>query len=237
MPNHRAPRTVAVLVLWACLAAILAGATACAGSSNAPSSGSGATTVSTSSTDTTSTTGSTTGTDSTTTGTGSTTGAGTTSGTTSPPVKPPPKTAALFKTYVNKAEGFSILVPSQWISHSVPGAVMFVRLGATEMIRTVPKAPHTPKMLDNVLAHQVAAGHALHPDKARTLKFGPGHEAIVIDFERKPPKPLPGGQTVVSVREYVVAGKKKAAMIFLTAPKGISNTVAYDLIASSFRWQ
>jgi hypothetical protein len=116
--------------------------------------------------------------------------------------------------------------------------MLFARFGSTETIRILPgAAAPTTKKLDAQLASQATLGHALHPDKAKIVKFANGRSAVVIDFERKPPKPLPGGQTLASVREYAIKGTNKVALVFLTSPKGIQNTVAYDLIASSFRWK
>jgi hypothetical protein len=244
MVNHITPRALTMLVLWACLAAMLAGATACAGSTNAASSGSGASsTPSSSGSDSTSGTGSTSSTD-TTTGTGSaatsdgTSGSGTTGTTPTPPAPGTAKTGALFRTYSDAKDKYSVLVPGGWLSRHVPTGVLFARFGSTEAIRVIPGATApSAKKLDAQLASQKTLGHALNPDKARVIKFANGHTAVVIDFERKPPKPLPGGQTLLTVREYAIKGTKKAALVFLTSPKGVQNTVAYDLIASSFRWR
>jgi hypothetical protein len=130
------------------------------------------------------------------------------------------------------------MVPGGWVSRKVPTGVLFARFGSTEAIRVLPgAAAPTAKKLDAQLASQKTLGHALNPDKARVIKFANGRTAVVIDFERKLPKPLPGGQTLATVREYAIKGKNKAALVFLTSPKGIQNTAAYDLIASSFVWK
>ena len=237
MVNHSKPRGVAVLVVWACVAAMLAAATACAGSTSAGSSGSGATSASSSPSGSGTSSDSSSGTD-TTSGTDSTSGSGTTGTTPPAPAPGTAKSGALFRNYVDSKNKFSILVPGGWLSRPVPGAVLFARFGSTELIRVLPRTtPATPKSVDAVLASQKTLGKALNPDKAKVIKFGNGRSAIVIDFDRKPPKPKAGGPTLLSVREYVIAGKKKAALLFLTSPNGVQNRVAYDLIASSFRWQ
>jgi hypothetical protein len=240
MVNRSKPRAPTVLVLMACLAVMLAGSAACAGTtSTTGTSGSGPTSAGTGTTSgagSTSGTGTTSG--STTTGSDGTSGTGTTGTTPPAPAPGTTKAGALFSNYTDAKGKYTVLVPGGWIKRPVPVGVLFARFGSTEAIRIDPRpTPATTKSVDATLASQKTLGKALHPDKAHVIKFGNGRSAIVVDFQRKPPKPQPGGPTLLNVREYVINGKKKAALLFLTSPDGVQNRVAYDLIASSFHWQ
>jgi predicted small secreted protein len=150
-------------------------------------------------------------------------------------------TGQLFPTYTNKEAGYSLDYPGGWRVSEKGSDVRIARFGNAITVVVVPtaKAPYYKgyqTQLETVLAkHDKKLLSKI--DKPASL-FTVGKDKItkvVIEQVRPTGAPPAPDETVVTYR-YLFWKDGKLALVSMSSVKGIDNSAAFDLMASSFRW-
>jgi hypothetical protein len=150
-------------------------------------------------------------------------------------------TGELFPTYTNKEAGYSLDYPGGWRVSEKGSDVRIARFGNAITVVVVPtaKAPYYKgyqTRLETVLAkHDKKLLSKI--DKPASL-FTVGKDKItkvVIEQVRPTGAPPAPDETVVTYR-YLFWNDGKLAVVSMSSVKGIDNSAAFDLMASSFRW-
>jgi hypothetical protein len=152
-------------------------------------------------------------------------------------------TGELFPVYTNKTAGYSIRYPGGWRIHEdSPSTVRIARFGdaIAIVVRERKAAPfykgyqkqleallskHDTKLLSKI--DQPASEFAVGKDKITKA---------VIEQER-PTGPGDAPKDTVVTYRYLFWKDGKLVQISMSSVKGVDNGSAWDLIASSFRWE
>jgi hypothetical protein len=142
---------------------------------------------------------------------------------------------ALFQTYRNTADGFSIFFPGGWKRTATAHHTRFGRFGDVETILVKPrKHAVTLTAARSVLSNLQKAGTATHVVPAHAVALAPHRTAFVIGYRME--GTVAGKPTMLFVQRYFFSTSGKFATLILSSPLAVNNTAAYRLIAASFRW-
>jgi hypothetical protein len=150
-------------------------------------------------------------------------------------------TGELFPSYTNKEAGYSLDYPGGWRVSEKGSDVRIARFGnsITVVVRPRDKAPFYKgyqQQLETLLAkHDKKLLSKI--DRPASL-FTVGKDRItkaVIEQVRPTGAPPAPDETVVTYR-YLFWKDGKLAQVSMSSVKGIDNSAAFDLMASSFRW-
>jgi hypothetical protein len=153
------------------------------------------------------------------------------------------QTGILFPKYANKPAGYSFLYPGGWrIAEKAPAGVRISRFGnaITVAVTARPSAPFYKgyqKTLEKQLAEPKNTKKQLFKidQKATEVKIGSFKAVRAVIEQVRPTGTTTPDETIVVVR-YLFWKSGKLLTLSMSSVKGINNTAAYDLIASSLRW-
>jgi hypothetical protein len=146
-------------------------------------------------------------------------------------------TGELFPVYTNTSVGYSIRYPGGWRIHEdSPDTVRVARFGdaIAIVVRERSAAPFYKGY-----QQQLEALLAKHNTKLLATQFAVGKDKVtkvVIEQERPSGPGNAPTDTLVTYR-YLFWKDGKLVQISMSSVKGVDNGPAWDLIASSFRWQ
>jgi hypothetical protein len=171
---------------------------------------------------------------------------GPTSGASTPylPASGTDQTGVLFQKYSNKSAGYSFLFPGGWrITEKPPTGVRIARFGnaITAVVTARATAPYYKgyqKTLDKQLGEHDAKKLSKIDGAVTQVKVGPTKKpnAVRAVIEQvRPTGTTTPPETIVVVR-YLFWKSGKLLTLSMSSVKGIDNTLAYDLMANSFRW-
>jgi hypothetical protein len=152
-------------------------------------------------------------------------------------------TGTLFPLYTSKSAGYSFIYPGGWrVTEKPPASVRISRFGnaIAAAITARPTAPFykgyqktlTDKLKDPKNDKKLLSAI---DQPATEVKIGKQKAVRVVIEQVRPTGPTTPDDTVVVVR-YLFWKDGKMLTLSMSSVKGINNIVAYDLIASSFRW-
>ena len=150
-------------------------------------------------------------------------------------------TGELFPTYTNKETGYSFDYPGGWRVSEKGSDVRIARFGnsITVVVRPRPKAPFYKgyeTQLETLLAKNDKKLLSKIDRPASLFKVGKDKiTKVVIEQVRPTGAPPAPDETVVTSR-YLFWKDGKLALVSMSSVKGIDNSAAFDLMASTFRW-
>ncbi|MDX6524415.1 MAG: hypothetical protein QOI17_1928 [Gaiellales bacterium] len=150
-------------------------------------------------------------------------------------------TGELFPTYTNKEAGYSLDYPGGWRVSEKGSDVRIARFGnsITVVVRPRPQATYYKgyeTQLETLLAKNDKKLLSKIDQPAKLFKVGKDKiTKVVIEQVRPTGAPPAPDETVVTSR-YLFWKDGKLALVAMSSVKGIDNSAAFDLMASTFRW-
>jgi hypothetical protein len=151
-------------------------------------------------------------------------------------------TGELFPIYTNKTAGYSFAYPGGWRIKPSGTGVRISRFGdaITAVIRPRANAPYykgyqkqmeaqlkknDPKIIDAIV------------QPASLVKFGKDKVTMAVIEQKRPTGPGNAPLDTVITYRYLYWKSGKLLLLSLSSVKGIDNAAAWNLIASSLKWQ
>jgi hypothetical protein len=150
-------------------------------------------------------------------------------------------TGELFPSYTNQEAGYSLDYPGGWRVSEKGSDVRIARFGnsITVVVRPRPKVPYYKgyeTQLETLLAKNDKKLLSKIDQPASLFTVGKDKiTKVVIEQVRPTGAPPAPDETVVTSR-YLFWKDGQLALVSMSAVKGIDNSAAFDLMASSFRW-
>jgi len=151
-------------------------------------------------------------------------------------------TGQLFPVYANKKAGYSFAYPGGWRIKESGTGVRISRFGdaITAVIRPRANAPYykgyqtqleaqlkknDPKIIDAIV------------QPASQVEFGKDKVTMAVIEQKRPTGPGNAPLDTVITYRYLFWKSNKLLLLSLSSVKGIDNAAAWNLIASTFKWQ
>jgi hypothetical protein len=150
-------------------------------------------------------------------------------------------TGELFPSYTNQEAGYSLDYPGGWRVTEKGSDVRIARFGnaISLVVRPRAKAPYYKSyqaQLETLLAKNDKKLLSKIDQPASLFTVGKDKiTKVVIEQVRPTGAPPAPDETVVTSR-YLFWKDGQLALVSMSAVKGIDNSAAFDLMASSFRW-
>jgi hypothetical protein len=150
-------------------------------------------------------------------------------------------TGELFPSYTNQEAGYSLDYPGGWRVTEKGSDVRIARFGnaISVVVRPRAKAPYYKSyqaQLETLLAKNDKKLLSKIDQPASLFTVGKDKiTKVVIEQVRPTGAPPAPDETVVTSR-YLFWKDGQLALLSMSAVKGIDNSAAFDLMASSFRW-
>jgi hypothetical protein len=150
-------------------------------------------------------------------------------------------TGELFPTYTNKEAGYSLAYPGGWRVSEKGSDVRIARFGnaITVVVRPRAKAPYYKgyqTQLETLLAKHDKKLLSKIDQPARLFTVGKDKITKVVIEQVRPTGAPPAQDETVITSRYLFWNDGKLALVSMSSVKGIDNSAAFDLMASSFRW-
>ena len=152
-------------------------------------------------------------------------------------------TGELFPIYTNRAGGYSVRYPGGWRIHQDdPRTVRISRFGdaiaiAVRERTSAPFSKGYQKQLEALLARHDAKLLSRIDQPASQFSVGKDKITRAVIEQERPTGPGNAPKDTVVTYRYLFWKDGKLVQLSMSSVKGIDNGPAWDLIASSFRWQ
>jgi len=152
-------------------------------------------------------------------------------------------TGELFPVYTNKSVGYSMRYPGGWRIHEDSGnTVRIARFGDAIAIvvrerKAAPFYKGYQKQLEALLAKHDTKLLSKIDEPASQFAVGKDKVTKAVIEQERPTGPGNAPTDTVVTYRYLFWKDGKLVQISMSSVKGVDNGPAWDLIASSFRWQ
>jgi hypothetical protein len=151
-------------------------------------------------------------------------------------------TGLLFPTYSNKSAGYSFVYPGGWRIKETGKDVRIARFGnaITAVVRPRDHAPYYKgyqKQLETMLAQHQPKLISKIVQPAAQVTFGKDKVTTAVIEQQRPTGPGDAPTDTVVTYRYLYWKDGKLLLLSLSSVKGIDNAAAWNLIASSVKWQ
>jgi hypothetical protein len=150
-------------------------------------------------------------------------------------------TGELFPSYTNQEAGYSLDYPGGWRVTEKGSDVRIARFGnaISVVVRPRAKAPYYKSyqaQLETLLAKNDKKLLSKIDQPASLFTVGKDKIAKVVIEQVRPTGAPPAPDETVVTSRYLFWKDGELALVSMSSVKGIDNSAAFDLMASSFRW-
>jgi hypothetical protein len=152
-------------------------------------------------------------------------------------------TGELFPVYANKTAGYSIRYPGGWRIHEdSPSTVRIARFGDAIAIvvrerKSAPFYKGYQQQLEALLAKHDTKLLSKIDQPANQFTVGKDKITKAVIEQERPTGPGDAPKDTVVTYRYLFWKDGKLVQVSMSSVKGVDNGPAWDLIASSFRWE
>jgi hypothetical protein len=151
-------------------------------------------------------------------------------------------TGLLFPTYSNKKAGYSFVYPGGWRIKETGSDVRIARFGdaITAVVRPRPHPPFYKgyqKQLEAQLAKNQPKLISKIVQPASQVKFGKDTVTMAVIEQVKPTGPGNAPSDTLVTYRYLYWKAGKLLLLSLSSVRGVDNAPAWNLIASTLKWQ